>query len=152
MEQVNRLVLSRTDPAVISKITQTLEMILDNLTSVEQRQDQLNEEQDIIMERMEAITASLAAPAPSSIMTTGNAANGTWAINLASARTQREAEDFLKQIEALGHAAELHSVKVNGRDWIRVRIVGLPNRSVARALLDEVQRHHPFKTAWMDRQ
>ncbi len=78
-------------------------------------------------------------------------ATGTWSINLVSFPVQASALVWQTKVEAAGYRGDVQEVVINGKQWYRVRLVGLTSLVDARKLRKEVEQRLDLKKTWISK-
>ncbi len=77
--------------------------------------------------------------------------NGAWVVNLASFHSEERAQLLLAEVESIDIPVESFTTIVNGKQWIRIRLIGFKSRLEAKMAMSELSRFLPDNSAWVGR-
>lgn len=81
----------------------------------------------------------------------GNNQAGTWAVNLMSFSTRKQAENFMVKAGMKDFGTSLQQVTIKGKEYWRVQVAGLATREEAKSLGNVIKQRLALKEVWVTR-
>jgi cell division septation protein DedD len=93
------------------------------------------------------------AMAPNSVITQPQPAarKGDWIVNLESFTNEKDADRLIDRYISKGIPVEKFSVKIRGKTWHRLRVVGFASAEEAEAYINGTAKQNGFPYAWRER-
>ncbi len=76
-------------------------------------------------------------------------ADGEWAVNMMSLQNASAANLLKRKLNTAGYAAEVQTIQVAGKSWLRVRIEGFATRQDGNSFASKINYQFGIEQPWV---